>query len=144
VLTLLVHLSLIGLTIAAVIFIHYEFLNLLNRVTVRIQPTPRVRIVGGVGAAIIAHSLEVTVFAVAYYAFSELMHLGTLIGDLRGGFGDYLYFSFSVFTTVGFGDIVATGHLRWLVGVEALTGLVMITWTASFLYLEMARYWSQR
>jgi hypothetical protein len=32
-----------------------------------------------------------------------------------------------------------SGHLRYLAGIEAHTGLVLITWTASFLYIEMQR-----
>jgi hypothetical protein len=28
-----------------------------------------------------------------------------------------------------------------MAGTMALTGLVMITWSASFTYLEMARFW---
>ena len=54
---------------------------------------------------------------------------------------DCVYFSFTTFTTLGFGDIEPIGDLRYLTGLEALTGLVLITWTASFLYLEMQRYW---
>ena len=34
--------------------------------------------------------------------------------------------------------------LRFLSGLEALAGLVLITWTASFLYYEMQRYWNIR
>jgi hypothetical protein len=34
--------------------------------------------------------------------------------------------------------------MRHLTGVEALTGMVLITWTASFLYLEMQRNWESR
>jgi hypothetical protein len=33
---------------------------------------------------------------------------------------------------------------RLISGTEALTGLVMIAWTASFTYLLMERYWRQR
>jgi hypothetical protein len=28
-----------------------------------------------------------------------------------------------------------------LTGIEALTGLVLITWTASYLFIEMQKYW---
>ena len=31
--------------------------------------------------------------------------------------------------------------MRILAGMEALTGLLMISWTASFTYLEMGRHW---
>jgi hypothetical protein len=36
---------------------------------------------------------------------------------------------------------VPHGELRYLTGLEALTGLLLIPWPASFLYLEMTRYW---
>lgn len=39
------------------------------------------------------------------------------------------------------GDIVATGPLRLLAGIEGITGLVLIAWTASFAYVEMGHYW---
>ena len=48
------------------------------------------------------------------------------------------------YTTVGFGDVVPVGPIRFLSGMEALTGFVMIGWTASFTYLEMERFWRGR
>jgi hypothetical protein len=36
------------------------------------------------------------------------------------------------------------GSVRLLAGVEALNGLLLIAWSASFLYLEMERYWKRR
>jgi hypothetical protein len=55
---------------------------------------------------------------------------------------DYVYLSFITYTTVGYGDVVANGYLRYLTGIEALLGLLLITWSASFLFLEMQKYWS--
>jgi hypothetical protein len=57
---------------------------------------------------------------------------------------DSVYFSFTTFTTIGFGDITPIGPLKFLTGLEALTGLVLITWTASFLFIEMQKYWNDR
>jgi len=34
--------------------------------------------------------------------------------------------------------------LRFLCGTEALVGFILITWSASFLYLEMQEYWRRR
>ncbi|EEB77646.1 hypothetical protein GPB2148_582 [marine gamma proteobacterium HTCC2148] len=56
---------------------------------------------------------------------------------------DCVYFSFTTYTTLGMGDIEPIGDLRYLTGLESLTGLVLITWSASFLYLEMTRYWDR-
>ncbi len=33
------------------------------------------------------------------------------------------------------------GNLRFLSGLEALTGLVLIAWTASFTFIEMQQLW---
>jgi len=49
-----------------------------------------------------------------------------------------VYFSYTL------GDIEPLGNIRFLAGIESLTGLVLITWTASFLYYEMQRYWTVR
>jgi hypothetical protein len=54
---------------------------------------------------------------------------------------DVIYFSAITFTTVGFGDLSPVGPIRFLSGTEALTGFVLITWSASFTYLEMERFW---
>jgi hypothetical protein len=45
---------------------------------------------------------------------------------------------------VGFGDLAPVGPIRFLAGTTALTGFVLITWSASFTYLEMARDWRER
>jgi hypothetical protein len=45
------------------------------------------------------------------------------------------------YTTLGLGDVVPTGAVRFLAGVEALSGFVLITWSASFTFLEMERFW---
>jgi hypothetical protein len=45
------------------------------------------------------------------------------------------------YTTLGVGDVYPKGLLRILVGVEALNGFLLITWSASFTYLMMQRYW---
>ena len=68
---------------------------------------------------------------------------GTLEGNFGGSLLDCVYFSFTTYTTLGFGDVVPHGDLRYLTGLESLTGLLLITWTASFLYLEMTRYWDR-
>ena len=54
------------------------------------------------------------------------------------------YFSAMTFTTVGFGDVYPLVPVRFLAGTETLTGLVLVTWSASFTFLEMARFWRDR
>ena len=47
-------------------------------------------------------------------------------------------------TSLGFGDVVPTENQRVIAAVEAFTGLVLITWTASFAFLAVQRLWGKR
>ena len=60
-----------------------------------------------------------------------------LQGNSTGSLMDCVCFSFPTFSTVGFSDIEPVGDIRYLTGIESLTGLVLITGTASFLHLKM-------
>ncbi len=102
---------------------------------------PRLRIVIGLVGALTAHVLEVLVFAFAYYFLDKSEQYGELIGSVSGTLSDCIYFSFSSYTSLGYGDVIPTGALRYIAGVEALLGLVLIAWTASFMYVEMQRFW---
>ena len=95
----------------------------------------------GVLAALLAHVVEIWIFGLAYYWQQQSVRLGSLQGNFDGSLLDCVYFSFTTYSTVGYGDIEPVGHLRFTAGLESLTGLVLITWSASMLFLEMQRYW---
>lgn len=133
-----------SLVVLIVVAFHYEALQRIGMLFKELRLFNQFRLGIGVLLALIAHSIEVAIFAGAYH----LMHHHSLFGSLQGAFDgsylDSLYFSYTVYTTVGFGDIEPVGELRFLTGIESLTGLVLITWTASFLYVEMSRYWRDK
>ncbi|CAG8865618.1 hypothetical protein PS627_01537 [Pseudomonas fluorescens] len=133
-----------ALVVVLVVVIHYECLLRLNAWLPRLKVWSRFRIVIGVIGALLAHALEVWCFAVAYYLMANAKGWGALSGNFDGSFMDCVYFSFTTYTTIGFGDITPSGDLKYLTGLQALTGLVMITWTASFLFLEMQKYWKAK
>ncbi|SFP96889.1 potassium channel family protein [Pseudomonas borbori] len=132
------------LIVITAVIIHYEFLYRLTLLLPRIQVRHRFRIVLGVGGALLGHAVEVWIFAIAYYLMHRADGWGYLEGNFNGSLMDAVYFSFTIFTTLGFGDIQPHGELRFLTGIESLTGLVLITWSASFLFVEMQRFWNTR
>ncbi len=132
------------LVVALAVAIHYEMLLRLSNLLPRLNWPHRSRIVAGVIGALTAHAVEIWVFAIAYYYMHRADGWGELSGNFDGSFLDCGYFSFTVYSTLGFGDIEPSGHLRYLTGIESVTGLVLVTWTASFLFLEMQRYWNNR
>ncbi len=94
-------------------------------------------ILGAMGA----HLCEIWIFAFGYELL-KFFHPGDLLqGNLSLGFLDVVYFSGITFSTLGYGDVVPLGPARFMAAMEALTGLVLIAWSASFTYVEMGRYW---
>ena len=130
-----------SLVVAISVLIHYEVLYRLTLYIPRMKMTHRYRIVFGVFGSLFAHAIEIWIFAVSYYLMNKTAGWGSLEGKFNGSLMDCGYFSFTVFTTLGTGDIQPTGDLKYLTGIESLTGLVLITWTASFLFYEMQRHW---
>ncbi|MEM1354389.1 MAG: potassium channel family protein [Planctomycetota bacterium] len=127
------------------VLMHYEVIRLLLLGLQRYRGAMRVLLPGVIFCLIFAHLTQIGVYAAGYWCLSMWFdgQVGGLQGETQGSFTDLLYFSAAVFTTVGFGDIIPTGTLRVLVATEALTGLVLITWSASFTFLIMQRYFGQ-
>jgi hypothetical protein len=139
-------LLLAALTFALVVtctLIHYEALSLCHALLPRAHfLPPRTKVLAAVGAALVSHVLQISIFAAAYYFLQDNTDLGRLTGQFDDSFMVYAYFSVETYTSLGLGDIYPLGSLRMLAGMETLTGLLMIGWTASFTYLEMSRYWT--
>jgi hypothetical protein len=129
---------LIGLTI----LIHYEVLRLTSVLVPELGfIPPRARVAFVVFACFAAHTLEVWLFAIAYFLF-VVAGLGSFGGIHQGTVADYVYFSVVTYTSLGFGDVYPIENMRLICGVEALTGLLMIAWSASFTYLAMEKFWA--
>lgn len=131
------------MVIATVVIIHYEFMYRFTLLMPHMKIRHRFRIVLGVFSALVAHAVEVWIFALSFFWMHKAKGWGHFEGNTEGTLWDCAYFSFTTYTTLGFGDITPHGTLRYLAGLESLTGLLLITWTASFLYLEMTRYWDK-
>lgn len=110
-----------ALIITTVVIVHYECLLRLNQLMPRLNLWHRFRMVFGVLGALVAHAIQVWIFALGYYLMNRSDSLGRLTGNFDGSFMDSVYFSFTTFTTIGFGDITPTGPLKYLTGLEALT-----------------------
>lgn len=121
---------------------HYEGLRLFTNWLGKTRIRPRLRIVCTIYGLLLLHTLEIWIFGLGYWWMAGNPGFGTLVGatPLTELF-DYVYFSATVYSTLGFGDLIPTGPTRFLAAIESVTGLLMITWSASFTYLEMIRYW---
>jgi len=133
-----------GFLVCLVVVMHNEVLMRMSTLLPRMHRSHHFRLTFAVLGCLTAHALQVWIFATAFYFMHHAEGWGHLAGNFSGTLLDAAYFSFTTFTTLGYGDIMALGPLRYLTGIEALTGFLLITWSASFLFLEMQRYWPTR
>lgn len=134
------------ITIVAVmlsVLVHYEAFLRLSVLMKHMHIFPRFRIVFGALGALVAHVVEIWIFAIAYLVLLRIEGSGELQGNLTHSLTDLTYFSFVTYSSLGFGDVVPAGNIRFLTGMEALTGLVLIAWTASFMYVQMMKLWKE-
>jgi hypothetical protein len=95
-----------------------------------------------VGAITIAHVIEAFIYTLFFLWAVQGLQIGALNGSGPAGkpttMMDYFYFSLVNFTTLGRGDLTPGGHLRFITGIEAFHGFLMITASGSFVLQVMA------
>lgn len=130
------------LAVSAAVLVHYEGLNLLSLWLSRLrQQHPRRKVLYGIFGVLTLHIIEIWIFGVAIWLALMFTNTGRVAGSVATSLLDAVYLSAITFTTVGFGDLAPVGPIRFIGGTMALTGFVLITWSASFTFLEMERYW---
>ena len=127
--------------VVTTILIVYETLRLTSNHLADLPVPPRMRIIAVVLAAFLGHTAAVWTYALGYWVLSLKLQVGSFAGLPVESFQDCLYFSVVTYTSLGFGVQIPASHARLIAGVEALNGLLLIGWTASFTYLAMERYW---
>jgi hypothetical protein len=130
------------LLVVGCVLLHYETLRLLSYMLLRFHGKRRRRILLLVLALVGLATLEIWLFGLGYYWLLSNPGYGALHGPGRiDEFLDYVYFSAVIHTTLGLGDLVPSGSIRFLVGTQALVGFTLISWSAAFTFLEMERFW---
>lgn len=85
-----------------------------------------------------AHIVEAGLYALGF-SFGEIIGVGGFAQENVDTFMDVFYFSVVNYSSLGLGDIYPTGHLRFLAGVEALNGFLLISCSASTIFLVVTR-----
>jgi len=126
-----------SIVIVLAVALHYEVLTHLSEKHFNRDWPTRLLLPVGVLIVILAHVIEIWLFALLYRYLLTIDSVGKVVGEFNNTLMDCAYFSFINYTSLGYGDIIPYGHIRFTAGAEALTGLVLIAWTASFTYLQM-------
>lgn len=85
-----------------------------------------------------AHLVEAGLYAVGF-SFGKYIGIGGFAQVNVDSFMDVFYFSLVNYSSLGLGDIYPTGQLRFLAGVEALNGFLLISCSAATIFLVVTR-----
>ena len=121
--------------------VHYEVLRTITAIRGRVQISHRAELFGFIAAALLAHLVCVSLYALAYAWMHEHPQLGALQGRLDAVASDFWYFSLTCYTSLGLGDIYPASPIRIVAGIEALNGLLLIAWSAAFTVYKLERLW---
>ncbi len=131
-----------ALLVVATTVVHYEVLRALNQRLPLLAIPHRAKLVVVILAAFLAHVVEMALYGGALYILVAWLDTGGLVGSAGFSLANCMYFSAETYTSLGFGDLTPVGPLRLLAGAEALNGLLLIGWSASFTYIAMERFWN--
>lgn len=132
-----------ALTVVLCVYVHLTMLRLLNdRVLPRFQRHSRTAAGIMVLIALVGHLFEIWIFSVAILIVGSLSDTQFAEELQLDGF-DAFYYSAVSYTSMG-AEPLHESPLRILTAIEALTGLILITWTASFIFLVMQQTWEER
>lgn len=128
--------------IAVTSLLFYELTRVIWDSLPKLPMKPRLRILVLIGAIWVAHTLAIWLYAGMYWLMIHYTGLGGMSGEnWDGSFMSILYFSASTYSSLGYGDIVATGPLRQMAGIQVVNGLMLIGWSVSITYLAMEKFW---
>lgn len=83
-----------------------------------------------VGGFVIAHLVEIVIWALAYKLTGELTSMEEAI-----------YFSAITFATIGYGDVTLSGKWRLASAIEGVNGILLFGWTTAFLFKVSVVLW---
>lgn len=116
--------------------LHLAMLRLAKKVSPPGLAPANLRLTAGSLLVLLSHMLVAIVFA-SGFAWAASIGLGDFAKEPSMSAMDYYYFALITVTTVGLGDTYPTEHLRVITGIASLTGFILMSCTAQYVYKTM-------
>jgi len=119
----------------------YEILGVVMKIITRRIMTPRKLLLVLISGILLAHLISILLYGIVYWVLVQLEHCPALQGVDAEQIGAYLYYSATSYSSLGIGDVYATGILRVITSFEVINGLTLIAWSATFTYFAVQKMW---
>lgn len=122
--------------------VHYEAIRALDRFARRtLRPYPTLLVV--ISALVSLHLLEIGAYALLFGLSAGPLGLGAFEGAPLASPMDYFYYAAEAYASLGYGDVYPTGALRLIASIAPLNGILLLTWSGSFLF-SLVEDWRSR
>ena len=123
----------------ATIAVFYECLCFTSKYIHKKRLSPRSTMFTTITVAFFAHALSIIIYACIYWILIHHFNFSGIEGNIENHFPTYLYFSATTYSSLGIGDVFPIESLRFLAGIQAINGLILITWSAAFSYTKIQK-----
>ena len=121
----------------------YECMCVLLRIISYFNFSPRRLLYTLITGIFIAHGLTIFLYALVYWLLVHWLGFEQLSGLVNDHYLSYLYYSATTYSSLGVGDVFSAGGLRFVTGLQAINGLILITWSATIAYFSIQRMWKE-
>lgn len=113
---------------------HLFWLRALNRLNRGMASHGNLAVLFAFWGIALLHLSEIAIGAMTFAVAVNWLHLGSLGPEYGDAPGDYLYFAGLTYTAMGFEQDDVGGPVRVIATVNALAGLMLLTWSATYVY----------
>ncbi len=119
----------------------YECMCLLLRFISHFKFSPRGLLYTLITGFFLAHGLTIILYAMIYWMLVHWFGYEQLSGLVNNHYLSYLYYSATTYSSLGVGDVFSAGGLRFITGLQAINGLILIAWSATVAYFSIQKMW---
>lgn len=123
--------------------LHYEVVSRLDRFARVIEWPTHAVLVGVLAALTLTHVVEIGIYA-ASYGLADMIRIGGLRGSAALSTAEYFIFAAETYSSLGSADVVPQGEIRLMASLSPLNGILMLAWSASFLFSLVERWRAPR
>ena len=112
--------------------LHYEAIRRLDRFARR-SKTAYPALFAVIAILVALHLLEISFYSAIFWLSATILALGAFDGNILPSSLDYFYYSAEAYASLGYGSVAPAGELRLITSIAPLNGLLLLTWSGSFL-----------
>jgi hypothetical protein len=121
---------------------HYEAIRLMDRYARRAtRPYPTLLAV--ISGLVTVHLVEIGAYAILFALSAGPLGLGAFEGSSTISPMGYFYNAAEAYASLGYGDVYPTGGIRLIASIAPLNGILLLTWSGSFLF-SLVEDWRNR